>query len=409
MKVIIIGAGAAGCFAAIEMKRRHKELDVEVLEAGTKPLAKVLLTGGGRCNLTNSFRDISGLESAYPRGHRLLKRLFHRFSPEQTMEWWEQAGVQLITQDDQCVFPRSQKAGEVAGTLLRLMQQHGIRLTIQARVQNVQRVSTEPQPWQVATQNGRIWQADKVVVAVGGRYGKLSQSLEQQGVEFIPPVPSLFSLKLNDASLTRLMGLVVEHAQASIPGTKFKAQGPLLITHWGMSGPAILKLSSYAARWLDEKAYTCALQINWMPDYNEAEIKTMLEDIKALNPQKQMGSAHPCELQGRLWAHLLEKAGICATGRWKELAPKSMNRLVNTLIAGTYQAAGRNRSKEEFVTCGGAALGQLNPSTLEHKHLPGLYFAGEALDVDAITGGFNLQAAWTTGYAVAEAIASHET
>lgn len=406
-KVIVIGAGAAGCFAAIELKRRRPDAEVTVLESGQRALAKVMITGGGRCNLTNSFHKVTSLERIYPRGHRLMKRLFHRFGPEATQRWWEQEGVRLVTQEDQCVFPRSQRAGEVVETLLRGMQQAGASLICRARVEGIRPLtgSEEGGRWEVSTADGRTWRADSVLVAVGGKLGELGKSLEALGVKMEAPVPSLFSFCLPGCPLTELPGLVVEHAGVGIAGTKFASGGALLLTHWGVSGPAVLKLSSLAARWLAEKDYQCPLIINWLAGYSEEEVRQLLLGLKARNPQKQLLSVHPSELQNRLWQALLTKAGLNPEQRWGDLGGKALNKLVTELTAGSYAMAGKNRFKDEFVTCGGVALGQLNANTLEHKALPGLYFAGEAMDVDAVTGGFNLQAAWTTGHVAAQSIA----
>lgn len=406
MKVIIVGAGAAGCFAAIELKRCRPDAEVVVLESGQRALAKVMITGGGRCNLTNSFRGVASLERVYPRGHRLMKRLFHRFGPEATRQWWEQEGVRLVTQADECVFPRSQRAGEVVETLLRGMQEAGASLICRAHVETI-RQTTEGEAggrWNLATADGRTWRADCVLVSVGGKLGELGKSLEALGVKMEAPVPSLFSFCLPGCPLTKLPGLVVEHAAVGIAGTKFASQGALLLTHWGMSGPAVLKLSSLAARWLAETGYECRLNINWLAGYSEEEVRELLLNLKAGNPQKQLVSVHPAELQSRLWQAILLQSGLAPEQRWCELTAKGMNKLVTNLTASIYRMAGKNRFKDEFVTCGGVALGQLDGNTLEHKTLSGLFFAGEAMDVDAVTGGFNLQAAWTTGWVAAHGI-----
>lgn len=406
-KVIIVGAGAAGCFAAIELKRSRPDVEVTVLESGQRALAKVMVTGGGRCNLTNSFRRVTSLERVYPRGHRLLKRLFHRLSPEATQRWWEQEGVRLVTQEDECVFPRSQRAGEIVETLLRGMQEAGATLICRARVEAIRplEANEEGGKWELTTADGRTWRADCVLVSVGGKLGELGKNLESLGVKMEAPVPSLFSFCLPGCPLTELPGLVVEQASVGIAGTKFSSEGALLLTHWGVSGPAVLKLSSLAARWLAEKDYTCQLVVNWLSGYSEEEVRDLLLNLKARNPQKQLVSVHPTELQSRLWQAILLQSGLNPEQRWSDLNGKALNKLVTALTASTYRMAGKNRFKDEFVTCGGVALGQLNGNTLEHKALPGLFFAGEAMDVDAITGGFNLQAAWTTGYVAAQSIA----
>lgn len=406
MLVTIIGAGAAGCFAAIELKRLCPNLEVKVLEGGNRPLAKVMITGGGRCNLTNSFLGVKSLEKVYPRGHRLMKHLFHDFDNEATFHWWENEGVRLLTQADECVFPRSQRAGEIVEKLLELMRQHEVDLITQARVTAIRPFEEKP-GYELTLKDGRTLQSDVVLIATGGvQTGWQREMLEGCPLTLEAPLPSLFSFVIKNEALTNLTGLVVRDAVASLPGTKFKAQGALLITHWGLSGPAILKLSSYAARWMAERDYRCPLSINWMQGATENEVRESLNTLAKQNPQKFVGSIHPNHLQSRLWCLILQQTGIGESLRWCELSGKPLNRLVTMLTAAPYAVEGKNRFKEEFVTCGGVALGEINPKTLESKKHPGLYLAGEVLDVDAITGGFNLQAAWTMGFVAAKSIAA---
>ncbi len=447
MKVAIVGAGAAGCFCAVELKRRMPSASVEVFEAGAKALAKVAITGGGRCNLTNSFEGISSLSIAYPRGDKLMKRLFRSFDQRSTWQWFENEGVKLVLQEDHCVFPASQDAMEIVNTLLARMRQAGVTLHTKRKVtgifprpeggytisvaelSKVQSLRQAQRPDSLAPESiisvpepveGPILQksqrldkhnclADIVVVTTGGS-PKLSGlgMLDGLDLEIVPPVPSLFTFNLPGSPVRELMGTVVENASASLVGTKFKASGPLLITHWGMSGPAILKLSSYAARYLAENEYSATLSVNWFGDAGEQDVRDRITALSKDSPQKQILNTHPSELPSRLWNYLISKCGIREDARWAELGSKGMNRLVNTLINDEYQIRGKSRFKEEFVTCGGVALSNINLNTLESKTHPGLYFAGEVLDVDAITGGFNLQAAWSMGYTVARSITLHQ-
>lgn len=447
MKVAIVGAGAAGCFCAIELKRRMPSASVEVFEAGAKALAKVAITGGGRCNLTNSFEGISSLSIAYPRGDKLMKRLFRSFDQRSTWQWFENEGVKLVLQEDHCVFPASQDAMEIVNTLQARMRQAGVTLHTKRKVtgifprpeggytisvaelSKVQSLRQAQRPDSLAPESiisvpepveGPILQksqrldkhnclADIVVVTTGGS-PKLSGlgMLDGLDLEIVPPVPSLFTFNLPGSPVRELMGTVVENASASLVGTKFKASGPLLITHWGMSGPAILKLSSYAARYLAENEYSATLSVNWFGDAGEQDVRDRITALSKDSPQKQILNTHPSELPSRLWNYLISKCGIREDARWAELGSKGMNRLVNTLINDEYQIRGKSRFKEEFVTCGGVALSNINLNTLESKTHPGLYFAGEVLDVDAITGGFNLQAAWSMGYTVARSITLHQ-
>ena len=393
-KVAVIGAGAAGCFCAAELRRLRPDFRVDVYEAGPRPLAKVAVTGGGRCNLTNSFEGIRNLSEAYPRGDRLMKRLLRVFSQEDTWRWFESAGVPLVLQEDHCVFPQSQDAKDIVRALLRRMD--GVNLRLRTPVSSVMPGST-----------GHLLvdgtPSDAVVVTTGGAPKGLPM-LDALELEWVTTVPSLFTFTVRDEGLRALMGLVVD-ASVSIPGTPFKADGPLLITDWGLSGPAVLKLSAYAARYLHETGYKAPLSINWLR-LNEADTRMLLVETAGDNPRKQVSSTPPAGLQARLWSHLIDKAGLRPDIRWAEVGSKGLNKLVGILTRDGREIAGKTKFREEFVTCGGVSLGNLDPSTLESKRHPGLYFAGEVLDIDAITGGFNLQAAWTTGAVVARAIAA---
>ncbi len=417
MKVAIVGAGAAGCFCAVELKRRMPSASVEVFEAGPKALAKVAVTGGGRCNLTNSFEGISSLSAVYPRGDKLMKRLFRTFDQHSVWQWFENEGVKLVLQDDGCVFPASQDAMEIVNALLAGMRQTGVTLHARHKVTGIFPLPEGGYTLSVAVPvvrqglptigvtKGLEYSADIVVVTTGGS-PKLSGlgMLEGLGLEIVPPVPSLFTFNLPGSPVRELMGVVVENAAASLAGTKFKAVGPLLITHWGMSGPAILKLSSYAARYLAENEYSATLSVNWLGSIGEQDVRGRIASLSDGNSQKLILNTHPSELPSRLWMYLVSRCGIRDDAHWAELGSKGMNRLVNTLVNDGYRIRGKSRFKEEFVTCGGVALSNIDPGTLECRSCPGLYFAGEVLDVDAITGGFNLQAAWTMGYTVARSV-----
>ncbi len=394
MTISIIGAGAAGCFCAAELRRRLPDARIDVFEAATKPLAKVAITGGGRCNLTNSFEDVRSLSEVYPRGDRLMKRLLSVFSQEDTRRWFESAGVPLVLQEDHCVFPQSQDAMDIVHALLRRMD--GVNLRLRTPVHSVM-----PGPTGHLLVDGEPY--DAVVVTTGGAPKGLPM-LDGLDLEWVPTVPSLFTFTVQDEELRSLMGLVAE-ASVSIPGTAFQADGPLLITDWGLSGPAVLKLSSYAARHLHDTGYKAPLSINWLA-LNENEVRTLLQEMAGGNPRKQVTSTPPARLQSRLWNHLVRKTGLRSDIRWAELGSKGLNKLVATLTQDSYTIAGKTKFREEFVTCGGVSLSNIDPSTLACRRYPGLYFAGEVLDVDAVTGGFNLQAAWTTGYVAARSIAS---
>lgn len=389
MKIAVVGAGAAGCFCAIELKRRLPSSTVYVFESGRKPLAKVAITGGGRCNLTNSFEGISSLDEAYPRGDKLMRRVFSCFSHKDTWNWFSKEGVKLVLQEDNCVFPASQDAMQIVNLLLTRMNRLAVSVHTGIKVESVKSLLDE---------------YDNVVVTTGGSPSPEGfRMLEGLDLEIVPPVPSLFTFNLPDSPVRELTGTVVEKTSVSLAGTKFRAGGPLLITHWGMSGPAILKLSSYAARNLAESGYIATLLVNWTGD-DEAQVRETLSLISRDNPAKLVVNSHPGPIPSRLWVYLVSKARIRDDARWSEIGSKGMNKLTDILINDTYQVKGRSQFKEEFVTCGGVALSNIDYKTLECKKHPGLYFAGEVLDVDAITGGFNLQAAWSMGYRAAVSI-----
>ena len=386
MKTAIIGGGAAGFFLAINLKEIMPTIEVTIFEKSKKVLAKVEVSGGGRCNCTNSFAAVSDLSQVYPRGHRLMKRLFKTFNYRDAYEWFEKHGVRLVTQDDECVFPVSQDSHTIINTFLLYAKRLGVEILTERKI----------------TSLDELKDYDYIAVTTGGGTASMT------GVPTTENVPSLFTFNIEDEALRALMGTVVEEATAYIPGTKFKASGPLLITHWGMSGPAILRLSSYAARELHDHQYQMPLAVNWC-SRKDAEVQTELQNIIRQHPQKQLATIRPFNLPTRLWNYLLEKTlGERAQYRWQHLTQKDLNRLTNCLCNDNYQIAGRAAFKDEFVTCGGVSLSAVYANTLESKDLPCVFFAGEVLDIDGVTGGFNFQAAWTTAYVVAQAIARHD-
>lgn len=437
-KVAVIGGGAAGCFAAVNMKEMNPDLDVTVYEAGPVLLAKVAVTGGGRCNLTNSFAEVRSIESVYPRGFRLMKRLLREFSNTDVCDWFEGRGVRLVTQSDQCVFPKSQQSSEIIETLVSGMKSAGVNVAVSHRLTSVLDTDgDQPERYKLLFDTGRGSEkhqteiyADIVLITTGGSPKKSGLSmLDGLGLEIIDPVPSLFSFNIGapealaeirrgrgvhvaltgtrkrDSELSALMGIVTENVVTGLAGTKFRAEGPLLITDWGMSGPAVLKLSSYAAKYLAEQNYSAELMVNWAGKIALPELEAVLSRISSSASRKMSANVGPDFLNNRLWTYLLHRAGIPADRRWAEIGSKGLNRIISTLTSDIYPVVGRNKFKGEFVTCGGVSLADIDPKTLESRQHPGLYFAGEVTDVDAVTGGFNLQAAWTMGWVAARAIA----
>jgi predicted Rossmann fold flavoprotein len=388
MKTAVVGGGAAGFFLAVNLKEMMPDMEVTIFERSQHVLTKVEISGGGRCNCTNSFEEVTDLSQVYPRGHRLLKRLFNNFDYRDAYAWFERHGVPLVTQNDQCVFPEAQDSHAIINCFLSLARRYHIEICKGSKVQSLDDVKGY----------------DYVVVTTGGSpKGEGLRWLQALGHEIEQPVPSLFTFSVADKRLQALMGVVTD-VETMIPGTKLRAAGPLLITHWGLSGPAVLKLSSHAARYLAEQNYQTPLAVRWL-SLSDQEISTLLYEQVATQPKKQLTTYNPFGLQQRLWAYLVEKAlEVRAQIRWAELNKKDVNRLVNVLLNDTYQIAGRAPFKDEFVTCGGISLKAINTSTLESKYVPHLYFAGEVLDIDGVTGGFNFQAAWTTAYTVATSI-----
>lgn len=388
MRTAIVGGGAAGFFLAVNLKEMLPQMDVTIFERSQHVLSKVRISGGGRCNCTNSFQQVTSLADVYPRGHRLLRNLFHQFDHDDAFRWFEEHGVPLVVQDDCCVFPQSQDSASIVDCLMGEARRHGVKVQTNRAISSLSDLSAY----------------DFVAVTTGGSpSGRGLQWLQSAGVEVVAPVPSLFSFSVDDADLHNLMGTVVE-ASVMIPSTKFHASGPLLVTHWGFSGPAILRLSSYAARLLHEQGYRLPLSVNWT-DATPEQTREELRLIAHGHPHKMIASQRPFGLSSRLWAYLLLRAGVSAQTQWGQLSVKGQNRIVNTLTNDAYAISGRAPFKDEFVTCGGVALSCVNASTLECRQHPNLYFAGEVLDIDGVTGGFNFQAAWTTAYAVASAIA----
>jgi len=392
MKTAIIGGGAAGFFLAVNLKEMAPVMEVTIFERSSRVLAKVEISGGGRCNCTNTFDGVSAdLAAVYPRGHRLMKRLMKGFSQRDAYAWFERHGVPLTVQPDQCVFPRSQDSHTIIDCFLSECRRLGVDIRTGVKIQSLD----------------SLRDYDFIAVTTGGSpRAEGLQWLADTGHEMVAPVPSLFTFSIDDAQLHALMGTVADEASVYIPGTKLRADGPLLITHWGMSGPAVLRLSSYAARYLAECGYRSPLAVNWV-NRTDNIIRDELQRLCADSGRRQLTTVRPFGLTSRLWTMLAERAlGSRAQAAWGSLNQKELNRLVNTLANDSYTIAGRAPFKDEFVTCGGIALTAVNPATLESRHVPRLFFAGEVLDIDGVTGGFNFQAAWTTAYTVARAIAA---
>ena len=392
LKVAVIGGGAAGFFAALSAAQHHTSAHVVLFEKTAKLLSKVKISGGGRCNVTHHCFSPSALSKHYPRGGKQLKKAFGTFQAADTVAWFESRGVALKTEDDGRMFPVTDSSQTIVDCLVREADRHGIEVRLQSPVREL--IPLAPGGF---TLNGERF--DRVVVATGGSPKREGLAwLEALGHAIVDPVPSLFTFNMPGSDITDLMGVVVPDALVRIQGTKLIQQGPVLVTHWGMSGPAILKLSAWGARELAERGYAFSVQVNWIGIANEAEVTSAIDDAMPDIRKKKVANACPFELPKKFWAFLLARAEVPADAVWLDLGKKAGNKLVNTLLNDVYEVRGKTTFKEEFVTCGGGVLSEVDFATMQSRVVPGLYFAGEVLDVDGVTGGFNFQAAWTTGF-----------
>jgi predicted Rossmann fold flavoprotein len=398
MNVAIIGGGAAGFFSAIQVKENHPNARVTIFEKSKKILSKVKISGGGRCNVTNGCTDVNELCKAYPRGGKRLKKAFYEFNTVDTIRWFESRGVPLVTQEDNCVFPKSQNSQSIIDCLIRMTKLHQIKIEVGKGVSAIRPLDFGLELSFLKNVMSPIV-FDKVIVATGG-------SPKRRGLEWLEalnhqienPVPSLFTFNMPAETITELMGIVVEETQVNIQDTKLKSDGPLLITHWGMSGPAILKLSAFGARILADLNYQFKVQVNWVNEKNSNIVLEELQQLKKEHSKKILGNIRPYYLPVRLWHYILERCQLSNHQKWGELGKKSLNKIMTVLSNDIYQVSGKTTFKEEFVTCGGVSLKSIDLKTMQSKVCPNLYFAGEVMDIDAITGGYNFQAAWTTGF-----------
>ena len=395
MKTAIIGGGAAAFFAAINTKEYFPNSEVILFEKTNKLLSKVLVSGGGRCNVTNSETSISTFSKCYPRGEKQLKKLFGTFNNQNTIEWFESRGVKIVAEQDGRMFPKSNRSQTIYDLFLSETERLGIKIQLKSGVNSIkqegEKINLEV--------NGQNLLFDKVIVCTGGS-PKLEgfNWIKTLGHKIENPVPSLFTFNIPNEKITKLMGLSVPNAIVSIQGSKLKNQGALLITHWGMSGPAVLKLSSFGARMLSDQKYDFNINISWCGESNFEGVKEYFQDIISSNTKKKLFNFRPFSFPKRLWRYLLERSEISEEKPWGELGKKQLNKLVQTICNDTYFVKGKTTFKEEFVTCGGISLESINMKTMESKHIKNLYFAGEILDIDGITGGFNFQVAWTTAF-----------
>lgn len=400
--LIVIGGGAAGFFGAINAASLNPKLRILILEKSNKLLAKVRISGGGRCNVTHHEFKPAALAKHYPRGRSFIKRVTNHFGVEDTVEWFKARGVDLKVEDDGRMFPTSDRSATIINCFLREVETYRIEIK---RDYEVIKLNPNQNGFEVSTSAG-AYQGNKVLVTIGGHpQFKRYQWLEELGLEIIKPIPSLFTFNSQEKKFADLMGLSVSDASVKIEGTKYEARGPVLITHWGLSGPAVIRLSAWAAEHLFAANYELKVLVNWLGEQNEAEVRNHLFEVKQSKPSARVSNTTIGQLPLRLWNRLCDQAGINAGQTWNAASHKQLNRLVEQLVRCPFQIRGKTTFKEEFVTCGGVDLSEVDPNTMEWKKYPGLYFAGEVLNVDGETGGFNFQAAWSTAFVAATSIA----
>lgn len=401
--LIVIGGGAAGFFCAVNAARRNSNLKVTILEKSNKLLSKVKISGGGRCNTTHQLFEIPALVKKYPRGEQFLKKAFHQFNTQHTIEWFAERGVDLHAEADGRMFPVSNNSATIIECLLKEADQFKVKIEMQTEVKKITRKDIK---FQIETNKSSIIEADYICIASGGLPKmEMFNWISQLGHAIQPPVPSLFTFNMPKHPITTLMGLSVNNAVIKISGTKLKEQGALLITHWGLSGPVVLKLSAWGARQLADMGYQFAIQVNWLGETTDAILRTDWSFYREQFSANKISTKYPFALPSRLWLFLLDEAGISADTKWGEIKAVNQNKLIQLLTSHVFNINGKTTFKEEFVTSGGVQLSTIHPQTMESKLVSGLYFAGEVMDVDGITGGFNFQHAWTSGFNAASAIA----
>ncbi|MFT3911130.1 MAG: NAD(P)/FAD-dependent oxidoreductase [Ferruginibacter sp.] len=405
-KLVVIGGGAAGFFCAVNAARLCPGLSVTIIEKSSKLLSKVKISGGGRCNVTHDCDSITEMIKKYPRGATFLKKAFHHFFTTDTIKWFNERGVALKTEADGRMFPVTNDSQTIIDCLLHEANKYKVEILMNAEVAGIgNRQSAIESGFELLLKNNKTLSADYVCVASGG-YPKSSQFewLTKLGHTIETPVPSLFTFNTPKNSITELMGISVENVSVKIMGTKLQQDGPLLITHWGMSGPAVLKLSAWAARELAEKNYEYNVLINWLPAYNENSLKDKMQQIRFDIASQKIYNRNPFGLPARLWEYFLQQCTVAAEMRWADLPAKEQNKIIKILCSQEFAVKGKTTFKEEFVTAGGVKLDEIDVNTMQSKILPGLFFAGEIINVDGVTGGFNFQNAWTTAWVAANGI-----
>ncbi len=398
----MIGGGAAGFFCAVNAARIQPALEVLVIEKSGKLLSKVKVSGGGRCNVTHASDSIADMIGHYPRGHSFLKKAFHHFFTTDTVSWFEQRGVKLKAEPDGRMFPITDSSQTIIDCFLNEATQYGVQIMMNAEVKGL---SFSENKFIIQLSNTKTLEADFVCMA-GGGYAKPEAYywLQQTGHHIELPVPSLFTFNMPGNNITALMGVTVDQVSVKMAGTKLSSQGSLLITHWGMSGPAVLKLSAWGARVMADCKYHFKIFVNWIPDHNEQSLREKMQQLRFTLATQKMANRNPFSLPSRLWEYLMLQSGIPENIRWADLPAMAQNKLIKNLCVQEFDVKGRTGFKEEFVTAGGVSLADIDVNTMQSKIQPGLFFAGEVMDVDGVTGGFNFQQAWTSGWIAAKGI-----
>jgi len=402
-RIVIAGGGAAGFFAAITCAEADPSAEVVIYEATAHPLAKVRVSGGGRCNVTHACFEPRELVQRFPRGARELLGPFTRFGPQDTIAWFAARGVELKTENDGRMFPTTDSSGTIVDCLQRAAERAGVRLVTQCGIRNTEKKGTG---FVLTLTTGEIVEAQRVLIATGGNKGSAGLTIaEKLGHTIVPPVPSLFTFHIDDPRLRGLEGVSVAFTSTTVRGTRLRATGPILVTHWGLSGPGILKLSAWGARELHDMNYHFTLGLNWADPLTPQQVQAGLSAERTEHPRRQVATANSFGIPARLWERLVAATGIAANATWTHTSNNLLRALATQIAAAEFAVTGKSMNKEEFVTCGGVKLNEVNFATMESRICPGLYFAGEVLDLDGITGGFNFQSAWTTGWHAGRALA----
>ncbi len=398
MQLIVIGGGAAGFFCAVNAARMHPDMKVTIIEKTGKLLSKVRVSGGGRCNVTHACFSIPGILKRYPRGANFVKKAFHQFFTADTVEWFKQRSVDLKTESDGRIFPVTDSSATIINCLLKEADNYNVEIKMN---RDVVSLMSEGNQWKVQLSDGEEYTADRVCIACGG-YPKeiMFEWLKKTGHTIEAPVPSLFTFNIPENKITQLMG-VSTPAVIKIIGSKLQEEGSVLITHWGLSGPAVLKLSAQGARVLHNVNYSFSININWCPDYNDQQLRQKIVELRQTAASQFIMGKNKFQMPQRLWEYLCTISGVRDNNRWADLPTNVQNKLIVNLLGQVLEVRGKTTFKEEFVTAGGISLNEVDPNTMQSRIAPGLFFAGEILDVDGVTGGFNFQHAWTSGWIAA--------